>query len=86
MTIILDRWGKSLAVRLPTDVVEAMSLHGGEELTVERQGDAIVIRRSTKPSTLEAMFAGKTPEEWQRLCRDHDVDWRPNVGREVIED
>lgn len=84
--VVLGRWGKSLAVRLPSDVAAALSLSEGEKLDVEQHADSIVIRRSARPVTLEDLFAGKTPEEWRVLYRDHGVDWGSDVGREAIED
>ena len=81
----LGRWGKSLAVRLPSDVVSAFNFRDGDRVDVEIDGDSITIRRSRAPYTLEDLFAGRSPEEWRALYAD-SYDWGPDVGREIIEE
>ena len=81
----LGRWGKSLAVRLPSDVAAVFNLRDGDRVDVEIDGDSITIRRSQPSYTLEDLFAGKSPEEWRALYRD-SYDWGPDVGREIVEE
>ncbi len=46
----VGRWGDGLAVRLPSSVVEALSLKEGDEIAVEIAGDrAVSIRRGVTP-------------------------------------
>ncbi|HWU12497.1 MAG TPA: AbrB/MazE/SpoVT family DNA-binding domain-containing protein [Caulobacter sp.] len=44
--VTVGRWGKSLALRMPLDVVQASGLADGEQVEVELKDGDIVIRRS----------------------------------------
>lgn len=44
--VIVGKWGKSLAVRIPLDVARQASLDDGEQVDVEVQEGDILIRRS----------------------------------------
>ena len=85
-TATIGRWGKSLALRLPSELAGRLSLTEGEAVELEQRDDEIVIRKVTRPLTLESLFAGKSPEDWREIYRDHGVDWGPDVGREVVEE
>ena len=82
--VTLGLWGKSLAVRLPTEVAEATGFGVGQRIEIIGRRGEIVIRR-TPSSALEMMFAGKTEDEWRELYAGTDV-WGPDVGREVVEE
>lgn len=43
--VIVGKWGKSLAVRVPSDVVQAAGLTDGEAVEIEAVDGTIVIRR-----------------------------------------
>ena len=59
----LGVWGKTLAVRIPAEIVETAGFAPGQKTEVWGQRGEIVIRRQPA-SPLEAMFAGKSAEEW----------------------
>jgi antitoxin MazE len=85
-TATIGRWGKSLAVRLPSEIASRLSLTEGATVDVEQRDDEIVIRKLARPLTLEILFAGKSPEEWRAIYREHGVDWGPDVGREIVDE
>jgi antitoxin MazE len=82
--MIVGRWGKMLAVRLPADVARAARFREGERVEVIGQDGDILIRKSAHGLAVEDLFRGKTPEAW----REHYAgayDWGPDLGREIIE-
>ena len=81
--VTVGKWGDSLAVRLPGEVVQAAGLHDGERVDIEAQDGDIVIRRVEMGVVLEDLFRGKTPEEWRAEYADA-YDWGPDVGQEII--
>ena len=83
--ITVGRWGKSLAIRLPAEIVKAVGLSDGEHVEIETHDGDIVIRRAIPHFTLEGLFQGKTPEDW-RAAYAGAFDWGPDVGREVVEE
>jgi antitoxin MazE len=83
--VIVGRWGRNLAIRVPGDVAKEAKLRAGERLEVETRDTEIVIRRIAPRLTLEEMFRGKTPEEW-RCEYAGAYDWGPDGGREKLDE
>ena len=44
--VTVSKWGKSLAIRLPGEIVKAVGLSDGERVEVETKGGNIFIRRA----------------------------------------
>jgi antitoxin component of MazEF toxin-antitoxin module len=79
----VGKWGNNLAVRLPGEIVQAARLHDGERVEIEEHDGDIVIRRAEPRVVLEALFRGKTPQDWRKAYADA-YDWGPDVGRETV--
>jgi antitoxin component of MazEF toxin-antitoxin module len=82
---ILGRWGKNRAVRFPGEIASELDFKSGDRLEIEAEANRIVIRRAKPAYTIEAMFAGKSAEEWRALYAGA-YHWGPDVGREIIEE
>jgi antitoxin MazE len=65
-------------------VARKLALVEGGRVDIDVEGDAIVIRKASTKCALEAMFSGKSAEEWRALYRDA-YDWGPDLGREILE-
>src|SRR4051794_18832572 len=86
----LARWGNSLALRLPAEVVRAFGLKEGQMVQINADGRTLEIK-TERPVvngipvyTLEELVA-----EMKRLGPENKpelVDWGPDVGAEVIDD
>ena len=67
------KWGNSLAIRLPSSVVEALDLKPGDDIEVEVLGDRqfAVARKPGRAQLLERLkaFRGRLPVDW-RFDRD----------------
>jgi antitoxin MazE len=83
--VVVGKWGKSLAVRIPGEIAEAVGDHGGDRVEIMIEDGDIVIRRAEPRFVLERLFAGKSPEEWRAAYADAYV-WGPDVGRETVEE
>jgi antitoxin MazE len=83
--VTVGRWGRSLAVRLPGDIAKAARLAEGERVQVEAREGGIVLRRAAPQFSLEALFRGRSPEEW-RAEYAGAYDWGPEVGREISDE
>jgi antitoxin MazE len=83
--VIVGKWGKNLAIRLPSEIVKAAGLSDGEHVDIETHDRDIVIRRAVPHFTLEELFRGKSLEEWRAVYAGA-FDWGPDVGREVVEE
>jgi antitoxin MazE len=83
--MVVGKWGKNLAVRLPGVVASEIGLKEGERVEVETRNGEVVIRRSVPRFTLQELFPGKSPSEWRNAYADA-FDWGPDVGREIVEE
>ncbi|HLJ84738.1 MAG TPA: AbrB/MazE/SpoVT family DNA-binding domain-containing protein [Candidatus Eremiobacteraceae bacterium] len=61
MTIFISKWGNSLAVRLPKQMLERARMNEGDELDVEASGQGLVLRPRHRRS-LKEMLAQITPD------------------------
>ena len=60
------KWGDSLAIRLPTAIVEALGLKEGDEVELRIAGaQAVEIARSTTPEKREAALARLKESRWK---------------------
>ena len=68
-----------MGVRIPRDIAEDVGLTEGKNVTVERAGDALVVRPVQLPRyDLKKLLKGITSKN-----RHPKVDWGPSVGREI---
>ena len=89
MTLKVQKWGNSLAIRIPSGVAKDAHLREGTAVDVSGDEAQIVLRRSVtslsgtlrgrKPKyTLDELLAQVTDENRQEL-----IDWGPPRGKEV---
>lgn len=63
------KWGNSLAIRIPKDVADALSLEEGQQVEIERSKDG-VLRIARKPNRTELIqqirrMAKPLPPGWK---------------------
>ncbi|OGF66115.1 MazF family transcriptional regulator [Candidatus Giovannonibacteria bacterium RIFCSPLOWO2_02_FULL_43_11b] len=79
MATKVQKWGNSLAVRLPREVAEKFKLGEGTTVEIKSEDYGIVIKPAKKQKyTLEELVAGITPEN-----RHEETDWGKPMGREI---
>jgi antitoxin MazE len=82
----ISRWGNSLGVRIPKEIANRVGLSDGAQIEIEERGGEVVISR-VKPRlhySLEELLVGVTPEAAHASTA--EVEWGPDVGREIIEE
>jgi antitoxin MazE len=77
MRTTVAKWGNSLGVRLPRNMIESVRLTEGQTVELEIQDDAIVIRNARKRFKLADLLADMKPE-----LRHDEQDFGAPVGRE----
>jgi antitoxin MazE len=72
----VQKWGNSLAIRLPKSLCQAIGIEEGKELdyTIEKN----VITLKPKAESLEEMLEGITPEMYHI-----EFDWCKTVGKVI---
>lgn len=74
----IQRWGNSLAVRIPKAFAEEAGLSEDTKVDIAVEGKTITIRPARKKYTLEELLKGITPANRHEL-----LDWGPPVGKEI---
>ncbi len=75
----IQRWGNSLAIRVPKAFAEETGLQADGEVEITRRDGEIVVRpKSTLTYSLDDLLAGVTSEN-----RHEEWDMGPAVGKEV---
>jgi antitoxin MazE len=83
----LARWGNSLALRLPADVVRDFGLREGQSVELTPKNPTIEISTERRHVngipvyTIEELVADMKPENEPDL-----LDWGPDRGSEIIDD
>jgi antitoxin MazE len=83
MKVAFQRWGNSLALRVPKVVAQEIGASDGKTAEMSVRDGKLVIevtkpRRRRRRYTLDELVAGITPEN-----RHEAIDWGPPVGNEV---
>lgn len=78
-TQIAQKWGNSLACRLPKALAAQAGIEEGTPLSVSVEGERIIIARAKKPVDADELIARITPEN-----RHDAVEFGAPVGNEAI--
>jgi antitoxin MazE len=77
----IQKWGNSLAVRIPKPIADEAKLRAGDPLEIEVAPEgAVQLHRVGKVPTLAALVARITPEN-----RYEEIPTGPAVGKESVE-
>ena len=80
----VQKWGNSLAVRIPKVMARELALQPGSEIEIVSEGGALVLRprpkRARRQYDLEEMLSRITDENMQPF-----IDFGPPVGKEKWE-
>lgn len=79
MTTKIQKWGNSLAVRIPNEFAENLNWQAGSVVGFEQLGDKVIITSSRPKYTLEDMMKGVKKKNRQKLVWPDD---KPR-GKEV---
>lgn len=80
MTTKIQKWGNSLAIRLPKALFQSGKFAEGSEVTLEEKGSEVVLKVvKRKYPTLKEIMKTIKPGDLQAY------DWGPDVGLEIID-
>lgn len=78
MTTTVQKWGNSLAIRIPSAIAERISIQQGSEIEFNVGEHGVTLVPKKKKPTLEDLLSRCTPEN-----RHEEIDFGI-VGRELI--
>ena len=78
MTTKVQKWGNSLAIRIPKQVAKEFDLNKGSDIEIEIEDNAIkLIPKQSRP-TLKEMMSKITPEN-----QHEPIEWGRPEGKEI---
>ena len=78
MTTTIQRWGNSLAIRIPKALALEVGLEENAEVEIGVRGGNIVVRPARRDWKLDELVAAITPENIHG-----ETSWGRRLGREV---
>lgn len=87
MDVVLNKWGNSLGLRIPREVVDAFKFQPGSRVSISTNDSKITIEPSV---SVEALFESHYGKPMASISRDEigsygEIDWGNDVGGEIIE-
>lgn len=80
MTATIQKWGNSLALRLPKTLANEARIAEGTQVELVRTEEGVLVKAKRKPCyRLSELLAGVTKKNTHP-----ETDWGPSVGREVL--
>lgn len=78
MQATIQKWGNSLAVRLPSHVAKETNLKEGSQVEVSVEDGSVVLRAATPRYRLSDLIAQMRPEH-----RHEEIDFGKAEGKEI---
>jgi antitoxin MazE len=78
MTTAIQKWGNSLALRIPSAVARQLRVENGDAVEMSVQSGALTIRAARPRYQLADLVKGIQPGNTHE-----EVDWGTSVGQEV---
>lgn len=78
MTATVQKWGNSLALRLPRAVAQQINVSEGQSVELKVTANRLVIRPARRRLTLDELLAKVTPENIHP-----ETNWGPPRGKEA---
>lgn len=87
MDVVLNKWGNSLGLRIPRELVDTFKLQPGSRVSITAKGSKITIEPVT---SVEAIFEAHYGKPINSISREEigsydSIEWGSDVGGEVIE-
>lgn len=76
--IALEKWGKSQGIRLPKFILDELGWNEGDELSISKDKDSIIIKKHNKRKTIVELFDG-----YKGDYKPEEIDWGETKGKEL---
>lgn len=76
----VQKWGNSLAIRIPSHFVKTLGLENGSEVELHLVDGVFVVKPTKKKPTLEDLLA----KAKGKMNPHHDYDFGDSKGKELI--
>lgn len=79
MTATIQKWGNSLALRIPLAVAKQIHVREGDAVTLRVSAAGLTVKSAPKRPSLDDLLAQVTSENMHSA-----TDWGADVGRELL--
>jgi len=79
MTATIQKWGNSLALRIPMAVAKQIHVQEGDTVLLKVGNSTLTVKPAPKRLCLDDLLAKVTPENLHPA-----TDWGADVGKEVV--
>jgi antitoxin MazE len=79
MTATIQKWGNSLALRIPLAVAKQIHVKEGDPVTLKVGASGLTVKAAPKKISLDDLLSQVTPENLHPA-----TEWGADVGREVL--
>ena len=78
MTTTIQKWGNSHGIKIPKIIMEHLNIRENDEIGLQIENEAIVLKKLNKYKTIEELFEG-----YEEKYIPIKIDWGEPVGREI---
>ena len=78
MTATIQKWGNSLALRLPRALAQQIKVSEGQAVELKVTDDKLIVQAAWRRPSLDELLAKVTPENIHP-----ETNWGPPQGKEV---
>lgn len=78
MQTVVRKWGNSLALRLPRQMVADLHLKDGAKVSLSLEEGTLIVKPARRRYRLEELLSGMSEEK-----RHPETDWGPPRGKEA---
>lgn len=83
MATAIARWGSGAGIHVPADIMKRANWKVGDTVDFNVQDDGVKITITSKPTKAERLEARFRNYQGDTRC--YELDWGPDVGKEIIE-
>lgn len=86
MSITVSKWGNSLGIRIPSAIVDALSINNGDKIEYEVKKEAVIIRKKKSTADIFEEFYKKkfANISFADMEAAEEIDFGEDVGNEVF--
>ena len=78
MQATIKKWGNSLGLRLPSELLKEIGLSDGSKVILSKSGNDILVHKDSSKLTLDKLFEGYKEEYFPE-----EVEFDNDIGNEV---
>ena len=84
MQVTVSKWGNSLGIRIPTSVVDTLSIKNGDNISYDVKGDTLILKKEQSTKDMFEAFYGKPYENLtiEDFGPGGELDWGEDIGGE----